>query len=185
MATPHIHCINSVDLPTLRKMQKDEEKTRTIRKLIKQCADIGLPLPEQEARDLIPGRQSRVDLLWRDARLCVEYEGGTFTHMRATDQQTGRKQQSRHVSPMGFHDDCDKYNALALEGYAVLRFDVKHVTDDEAAPVIAAAYYTRRAKMEDEAQALLDRAVQFYGPQRIVHMLHAFAFGTVETEPGA
>lgn len=184
MATPHIHCVNAVDLKTLRKLEKDEKKTRTIRALIKQLEAIGLPFPEREQDDLIPGRDFRTDMTWRDARLVVEYEGGTFTHMRAKDEN-GKLARSRHVTPLGFHDDCDKYNALQLEGYAVLRFDVKHVESGEAAATIATAYYTRRAKLEDEAGMLLSRAVQFYGSQRIVHMLESFAFGTIETEPGA
>lgn len=184
-AHPHIHCVNAVDLPTLRKMQKDEKKTRTIRLLIKQLQAMRLPLPMREQTDLVPGRDFRVDLCWLDARLCVEYEGGTFTHQRTIDKETGRKARSRHLTPMGFHDDCDKYNALQMEGFAVLRFDVKHVESGEAAATIATAYYTRRTHFEQEAEALLERAVAFYGAQEIMHRLHVFAFSAPEWEPGA
>jgi very-short-patch-repair endonuclease len=59
---------------------------------------------------LVPGRKFRSDFVWRDARVVVEVEGGIFGNVRG-----------RHATGAGMTRDAKKYNALALEGWTVLR----------------------------------------------------------------
>ena len=66
-----------------------------------------LPAPEREQR-LIPGRQFRCDFVWRDQRLVLEVDGGTWAG-------------GRHTRGSGFQRDCEKTNLLTLEGYRGLR----------------------------------------------------------------
>ncbi len=69
-------------------------------------------------------RQWRLDFAWLDDWLAVEIEGGTHG-------------KSRHTSFKGFHGDCDKYNAAALQGWTVLRFDSAHVASGQAVIIVA------------------------------------------------
>jgi hypothetical protein len=71
------------------------------------CKIAGLPAPKHEQM-LVPGRKWRVDLCWPEWGLVMEIEGGIWTG-------------GRHVRPAGFKADCEKYNALAVQGYALLR----------------------------------------------------------------
>lgn len=158
----HIVCANALDANDLKKAVRDEKKTRTIRKLISECVKAGLPMPEQEARDLIPGRKFRVDLFWRDAGLAVEYEGGTYQHLRASGDD-GRLAQSRHLNPVGFREDCIKYNLLAMLGITVLRFDAVLVNDGTAFTMIGAAYHQLAG-----ANAMIENAFQ-RADQEIAH----------------
>lgn len=61
------------------------------------------------------GRHWRSDFYVPCANLLIEYEGGVFTHHR------GRKR-SRHLTPSGYSNDCQKYNWASLLGYRVLRY---------------------------------------------------------------
>lgn len=128
----------SMTAQAYRAEQKETDKTRTIRALILQLAEIGLPLPEKERYGLIPGRRFHVDLFWATAGLIVEYEGGTFQHGKPDAQ--GKIQQSRHLNPIGFSNDCEKYNLLQLAGFVVLRFDALLVRNGKAAEQVYQAY---------------------------------------------
>lgn len=62
-----------------------------------------------------PVRLWRLDFAWPKARLALELEG-----------------QGRHQRYVGFREDCEKYNALVLSGWRLLRFlsgEKKHVQD--------------------------------------------------------
>lgn len=77
-----------------------------------------LPAP---VRQLAPvkGRRWRVDFAWPEAKLIIEIEGGVWSG-------------GRHVRPAGFIADCDKYNALALDGWRVLRVPGDQVESGQA-----------------------------------------------------
>lgn len=77
-----------------------------------------LPRPEREVR-LVPGRKWACDFVWRDARLIVECEGGTFSG-------------GRHTRGKGFEEDCRKYAQLTLMGYRVIRVTAAHIKSGEA-----------------------------------------------------
>lgn len=62
---------------------------------------------------LIPDRKWRVDF-FIDPGIVIELEGGAHSN-------------GRHVRGAGFESDCEKYAALAIAGYVVLRATMKHV----------------------------------------------------------
>lgn len=86
---------------------------------------LSLPLPQREQR-LVPGRHWSCDFVWADYRLVVEVEGGTHTR-------------GSHTRPMRYESDCEKYNAITLLGYTVLRVTSDMVHDGRAIAVIEQA----------------------------------------------
>jgi|JYMV01.1.fsa_nt_gi very-short-patch-repair endonuclease len=86
-------------------------------KVALQLRAAGLPDPEVEYR-FHPVRKWRFDFCWPERLLALEVEGGVFC-------PTG----SRHTSPVGFHNDCTKYNEAALLGYSVLRVTTQHIQE--------------------------------------------------------
>jgi very-short-patch-repair endonuclease len=66
-----------------------------------------------------PNRQWRFDFAHVTLKLAVEIEGGHWTG-------------GRHVRPLGFQEDCRKYNAAALLGWTVLRFTANMLESGEA-----------------------------------------------------
>ena len=79
-----------------------------------------------------PHRRWRFDVAWPDLKLAVEIEGGTYS----------KRGKSRHTTGEGFHEDCEKYNAAALLGWRVLRFDSRHVLSGDAVNVTIEAIIT-------------------------------------------
>ena len=77
----------------------------------------GIPQPEVEFR-FHPTRKWRFDFCWPEHMLALEVEGGVFGPVG-----------SRHTSPVGFHNDCTKYNEAALLGYSVLRVTTQHIQE--------------------------------------------------------
>lgn len=65
-------------------------------------------------------RKWRFDFCWPESKLAVEVEGGT---------SFGR---SRHSKGVGFDRDCSKYNRAAKEGWLVLRYSTRMVSDGTA-----------------------------------------------------
>lgn len=74
-----------------------------------------LPPPERH-KTFHPTRKWQVDFLWREERLVVEVEGGQFIR-------------GRHQRPLGFAEDCTKYNELTRMGIRLLRFTTSHFDD--------------------------------------------------------
>lgn len=72
-----------------------------------------------------PERKWRFDFAWPKHKIAVEVEGGIYSR-------------GRHLTPKGFINDCEKYNAAARRGWRVFRIPVagKH-WDYEAALMIA------------------------------------------------
>lgn len=81
---------------------------------------VGLPIPEPEREYRFhPSRRWRLDFAWPELRLAVEIEGGIWT-------------QGRHTRGSGVKGDMDKYNALTILGWRLLRFDGDAVRSGEA-----------------------------------------------------
>jgi very-short-patch-repair endonuclease len=89
----------------------------------------GIPRPVTEHR-FAPPRRWRFDLAWPDLLLAVEVEGGVWTG-------------GRHTRGRGYIEDCRKYNAAALAGWAVLRYTSDTLA--EAPAEIALAIERKRA----------------------------------------
>ena len=79
------------------------------------------------------GRRWRFDFAWPRRRVAVEVEGGVFSR-------------GRHVRPSGFINDCEKYNAAALDGWTVLRLVPRKDWLAGAVPMIKEALAQREAK---------------------------------------
>ena len=93
--------------------------------LAAQIAQSDLPQPVREFR-FAPPRRWRFDFAWVEQRLAVEVEGGVHTG-------------GRHTRPVGFRQDCEKYNQAVLEGWRVLRFESGSVESGAALEIIEKA----------------------------------------------
>ena len=78
----------------------------------------GLPEPEREAA-VIPGRKFRFDFCFREARLLIEINGGTYNG-------------GAHGRGCGINRDYEKNNLAQIGGWRVLSFDTKMVKSGEA-----------------------------------------------------
>ena len=78
----------------------------------------GLPEPEREAA-VIPGRKFRFDFCFREARLLIEINGGTFT-------------KGGHSSGLGLRRDYEKLRLAQDHGWKVYPFDAQAVRSGEA-----------------------------------------------------
>lgn len=79
------------------------------------------PAPTREHLFAAPARKWRFDFAWPALRLAVEIEGGIWQTL------------SRHTHAATFVKDAEKYNAAAMMGWRVLRYDTKAVDDWTAA----------------------------------------------------
>jgi hypothetical protein len=68
----------------------------------------GLPTPETEFK-FHPTKKWRFDYCFTYYRVAIEVEGGIFSN-------------GRHVRGIGYARDMEKYNAAALLGYRILRY---------------------------------------------------------------
>ncbi len=77
-----------------------------------------LPTPVREHMP-IAGRKWRTDFAWPDRLVALECEGGIYTG-------------GRHNRASGFNTDAEKYNAMALAGWVVLRVTRDHIKSGQA-----------------------------------------------------
>jgi hypothetical protein len=68
----------------------------------------GVPLAREYRFDAV--RKYRLDFYHAPTRTGIEIEGGT-----------GHYGKSRHSSPQGYRDDCEKYNLATMQGITILR----------------------------------------------------------------
>lgn len=76
-------------------------------------------------------RKWRADFRIGTLPLLVEVEGGSWSG-------------GRHVSGVGYRNDCEKYNAAVMRGYAVLRFTADMIRDGALATIEEAAAEIKR-----------------------------------------
>jgi very-short-patch-repair endonuclease len=93
---------------------------------------LGVPSPEKEYR-FCPSRRWRVDYAWPEHKLAVEIEGGVWVY-------------GRHNRPGGFMGDIEKYNALTMEGYHLLRFTPHQIKTGEAYFIIGLWFNKKDAR---------------------------------------
>jgi len=167
-----IRAANAVTGDQFRKMQKQQKQQETLLALVGQLRALGMPSPQPEKLHLVEGRDWRADLFWQEAMLVVEYEGGVTSHLREVDLETGRLKQSRHLTPKGFRDDCEKYNAFTAAGYAVLRAEVQLVNEGTAAVQIAECYFARLAQFQYEEYLAFQRAISDMPAAKRLQALH-------------
>lgn len=78
----------------------------------------GIPAPVREYRPFTD-RRWRIDFAWPSQLVALEVEGGTYSS-------------GRHNRPAGFNADAEKYNALAIAGWMVLRVTTDHIKSGQA-----------------------------------------------------
>lgn len=61
-------------------------------------------------------RKWRFDFAYPQIKMAFEVEGGTWTG-------------GRHVNPLGYAKDCEKYNAAVLQGWRVFRLTPQMITE--------------------------------------------------------
>lgn len=89
--------------------------------LCKQLEIAGHPFAAEYRFD--PNRKWRIDLAFVAEMLAVEVEGGVW-------------QMGRHQRPAGFLGDIEKYNALTLAGWRLIRVTPDMITSGEALVLI-------------------------------------------------
>lgn len=97
-----------VDIELARQILKDLERDKwqdAFRYHLASCGVDGFV----EEHQFHATRKWRFDFAWIDDKVAVEIEGAEFSR-------------GRHQRPKGFADDCEKYNAAAIDGWMVLRF---------------------------------------------------------------
>lgn len=80
----------------------------------------GLPVPDREytfAKGI--GRRWRFDFAWPAYMVAVEVEGGSYTG-------------GRHVRPLGFRQDIEKYAHAVMAGWQLLRLTPEIIKSGEA-----------------------------------------------------
>lgn len=90
-----------------------------------QVRALGLPKPEREVV-AVPGRKFRFDFCWREAKLLVEINGGTYT-------------KAAHSTGGGIARDYEKIRLAQDYGWKVYPFDGKAVKDGTAIEVVRKA----------------------------------------------
>lgn len=79
-----------------------------------------IPDPVEEFK-FHPVRKWRIDLCWPEQKLALEIEGGTFQNRGAHRGSIG-----------GYLKDIEKYNALSILGYSLLRFTPQQMESCES-----------------------------------------------------
>jgi len=100
-------------------------------------------------------RQWKFDFAWPEYRIAAEVEGGVEQKGWMTTKD-GRRvpKQSRHSTPKGFREDCEKYNTAAINGWKVLRFPPSMVNcwEKSAAKTIGLAFANLKMPMNGKKQ---------------------------------
>lgn len=97
-------------------MTKKEQDYKLFEKIL---VASGVPQPIREHKFAAPDRKWRVDFAWPAVGLAVEIEGGAWVY-------------GRHNRAISYIKDMEKYNALALHGYRLMRFTPQQIENKEA-----------------------------------------------------
>lgn len=120
---------------TLKEVQADY-KHSLVRALLFDLKAAKLPAPVEE-HHFHPTRKWRADLAWPDEMVLVEVDGGTGQNRDAP---------SRHLTPSGYREDCEKLNAAACLGFCVIRLTPAMARDGTGVETIGRALKARRTK---------------------------------------
>ena len=83
-----------------------------------------IPDPVEEFK-FHPTRKWRIDICWPELKLALEIEGGVYM-TKKNGNATG------HRSITNFISDIEKYNALSIHGFSLLRFTPQQMDSCEA-----------------------------------------------------
>lgn len=80
-----------------------------------------------------PSRKWKFDFAHVTTKVAIEIEGGTGWRMKGK----AKGARGRHVSPEGFAEDCEKYNAATALGWKVFRLTAAMVNATELEKISA------------------------------------------------
>jgi hypothetical protein len=109
-------------------------KEQLVRGLLFDLKQERLPKPNTE-HFFHPTRKWRFDAAYVEEKIAIEVEGGTGWKRDGT---------SRHLTPSGFREDVEKYNAAAILGWCVIRLTPAMLRDGTGLETIARALKARR-----------------------------------------
>jgi hypothetical protein len=104
---------------------KDDPTEKPADKLYRLICERGLMRPVREFK-FHPKRKWRFDLAWTDRKIAVEIEGGVYTR-------------GRHVRPIGFINDIEKYNAAVMLNWKLFRVTPQMIESGSALSLIIEA----------------------------------------------
>lgn len=113
----------------LAKFIADEQRRALENTMYDQMAAGCFPEPVREfpfARSI--GRKWKADFAWKDRMILLEVEGGTYS-------------KGRHVRPLGYRNDCEKYSVAAALGWKVIRVTTDMIADGTAIRLLEFAFY--------------------------------------------
>lgn len=84
--------------------------------------------PEEHEFKFLKNRRFRFDFAWPSRMIALEIEGGTWS-----------RGQSRHTSPRGFENDCEKYSLAAVHCWRVIRVTSKQINEAKMLEWVRAA----------------------------------------------
>lgn len=112
--------VSGVDVDKELASKKERDKPEGVKFIEKVISEMGLAvIPEY--RFMAPERQFRLDYYLEDFNIGIEYEG---VFVSGDDK-------SRHSEPLGYTEDCVKYNHAMMRGIRVLRYTAKNYRDFE------------------------------------------------------
>ena len=124
----HVYALNAASLPpdATPRAESDEMGVSGASTLERRFVSIwrvfGGPELETEYK-FHPTRKWRLDFYHAPTQTGIEIEGGTWSG-------------GRHVRGKGYANDCEKYNAAAMQGIRVLRLTSEHVNHDYVRGII-------------------------------------------------
>ena len=84
--------------------------------------------PEENEYRFMKKRRFRFDFAWPSRMVALEIEGGTWSRGK-----------SRHISPRGFENDCEKYSLAAVHCWRVIRVTSKQINEAKMLEWVRAA----------------------------------------------
>lgn len=131
--------------PALPDLATDKRKRRELPALDEGLLQRRFPIPEVEYRFATSiGREWRLDYAWPPYKVALEFEGGTWGKRVVDVEGTAhRVVKSRHTDPMGFAEDCRKYNTAAAAGWCVLKTNDQLIRDGSIFEQLEAALRNR------------------------------------------
>lgn len=114
-------------------MKKKLVKTPAEDLLLHQIQEAEIVPPIREYK-FLEDRRFRFDFAYPQFKFAIEVEGGVFTG-------------GRHINPMGFTKDCEKYALALVNGWGVLRVTSGQVRSGEAIKWIM-SYFDNQDQLE-------------------------------------
>lgn len=98
---------------SIAKNKTSTTKSKLEADLLAYLIDQGIA-PDTTNMPIAQDREWTCDMVWLSHKIALEVEGGAFSG-------------GRHTRGKGYTEDCEKYNAMSLNGWIVLRYTTTHL----------------------------------------------------------